>query len=150
LFIVALVAFLVGCFSGPALIEQQRTWNERQDTATRAEAVVTQHRIGLAEDPTYHLVYEFEAQRSDGTTRTVVKFQRVEEDLYRRTYDGDTVSVVYASANPENAVIEGTGKDPTFRVGLVFFLAGAGLLYCLWTVASAIRTALVKRRRESD
>ena len=142
----ALVLFLAGCFSAPSLIARQRVWNERQDTATKAEATVVKHGIGLVEDSTYCLVYRFEAQQSDGTTRTVVKAQGVEEEFYHQTPDGTTVAVVFASVNPDNVVIEGTDSNPTFGVVLAFLLSAVGFLYCSWLVLSAIRLALVERK----
>jgi hypothetical protein len=112
----------------------------------RVEATVVKHGIGLVEDSTYCLAYRFEARQADGTTRTVVKAQGVEEELYRQTLDGATVAVVFASVNPDNAVIEGTGSPPTFGVVLAFLLSAVGFLYCLWSVLLAIRLALVERK----
>jgi hypothetical protein len=137
----ALVLLLVACFCMPPLITEQQTWNERKNTATRAQATVLQHTIGFAEDSTYRLVYRFEARQSDGTTQTVIKTQGVEEEFYHQTPDGATVTVVFASVNPDNAVLEGTGSNPTLRVVSVFFLAGVGFLYCLWSVLSLVRLA---------
>lgn len=144
----ALVLFLVGCFCAPPLMAQQRWWNERQNTATRAQATIIQHRIGLVEDPTHCLVYRFVARQSDGTAQTIVKAQGVEEELYYQTADGATVAVTYASVNPDNVVIEGTGSNPTFRVVLAFLLSAVGSLYCLRSVVAAIRLALVERKGE--
>ena len=137
----ALVLLLVACFCAPPLIKEQQTWNERTNTATRAQATVIQHGIGLTEDSTYCLVYRFKARQSDGTTQTVIKTQGVEEELYHQTHDGATVTVVFASVNPDNAVVEGTGSNPTFQVVSVFFLGGVGFLYCLWSVLSLVRLA---------
>lgn len=136
-------------FFAPVLLMQQ---DLRQNGVTTSGVVTgrrveTDHSIDPPEER-FLLLYEFQA---GGTT--VRKEEIVSQDIYDAHPTGSPARVIYAPANPENAMLERSlqeaGASPALPLFITCFF-GAGAVGTLWVGRLVLKRVLQARRLQNE